>query len=60
MPGVKGSGGIPYQRALNRPHPGGQLVVPEGFDGLEMFMRANPSSRLELRGINNCDDVDFM
>ena len=40
---VKGepqSGGVPAVRAAQRPHPGGQMHVPSGFDGLALYEAA--------------------
>ena len=38
--GVPGSGGVPEERAAERPHPGGQLQLPEDFDGIAEYFEA--------------------
>ena len=35
--GAPGTGGRPIARALERPHPGGQLHLPPGFDGVSLY-----------------------
>ena len=40
LKGVPGSGGVPEQLRLSHPHPGAQMRMPPGFDGITEYERA--------------------
>ena len=44
------SGGRPSQRAKRFPHPGGQVCLPAGFDGVAEYEKAHPPLRREAEG----------
>lgn len=55
---VKDSGGIPDERAARRPHPGGQLLLPRGFDGVREYELARGHD-LEHKSRDDVADDEF-
>ena len=55
---VKDSGGIPDERAARRPHPGGQLLLPRGVDGVREYELARGHD-LEHKSRDDVADDEF-